>query len=66
MKRMVCVINKDVADELDDLGFRYMVQQLHDNQEVYTFIETDKLHKELNNKKKYSKRDWYYSNKMMF
>ena len=66
MRRMICVTNKNVAEDLADQGFRYMLQYLNSDQEVYTFVETDELVKLLSDKRKYSKKDWFRNNKMMF
>lgn len=65
MKRFINVINKNMRDELSDLGFRYTTQII-DDREVYVFIESDKLYKILNNKCKFSKKDYYHSNIMKF
>lgn len=65
---MICVTRESVAEKLADAGFNYMTQYLNSDQLVYTFVETDELRKELNNKRNYTKKDWFYSpgNKLMF
>ena len=65
MKRMICVTNKDVAEKLSDMGFRYMKQYLNDT-EIYTFIESEDLYQLLNDKRQFSKKHWYVDKRLRF
>ena len=66
MKKIICITRKETADEIaEEISCKYMIQNLG-NTEVYSFIETDKLHKILNDKSKYSRKEWYYDNRLKF
>jgi len=67
MKKIICIHKKEVADAIvEALGCKYMIQPISKDQEIYTFTETDKLYKLLNNSGKYSKKDWFYDTKLRF
>ena len=66
MKKIICVHKKETADRIADaLGCKYMTQNLGGHT-VYSFVETDRLHKLLNGSGAYSKKDWFYDNKLRF
>ena len=58
MKRMICVTNQNMADELAARGFRYMKQYKNDS-EVFTFVESEELFELLDDKRTFSKKHWY-------
>ena len=65
MKRMICVRNQSMAEELADRGFRFMKQ--HQNGcEVFTFVESEELLEVLDDKRKYSKENWYADRRLRF
>ena len=66
VKKIICVTRKEIADQIaEELSCKYMIQNLGET-EVYSFIETDKLYKILSNKSKYSRKEWYYDNRLRF
>ena len=65
MKRMICVTNQNVAEELVSLGFRYMKQHQNDTV-IYTFIESEDLFELINDKRKFSKKHWYIDKRLRF
>lgn len=66
MRKMICVVSEEVANDLADQGFRYMEQYINNDQKVYMFRESDKLHKILSDKRKYTRKDWFYNDKLLF
>lgn len=65
MRRMICVTNKNVADELAGHGYRYMTQNQGDKA-VFTFVESEDLYELLSDKKKFSKKHWYVDKRLRF
>jgi len=66
VKRIITVLRKDVADEIsDETGSSYMIQALN-GEEVYSFVLTDRLHKLLNEKQRFSRRDWFIDSRLRF
>ena len=64
MKKVICVTRKEIAEQIsNDCGCKYMIKDLGDTK-VYSFLETDKIHKYL--KSNFSKKEWYYDDKMYF
>ena len=62
MKKMINVFRQEVAEQIvNELGCKYMTKDLGDTQ-VFVFVETDKILKYL--KRNYSKKDWFYDNKV--
>lgn len=57
------VLNKEKADKLSALGFKYTEQRLNDSQTVYVFYATKELLIALNNQ--FEKGD-YYVNKLAY
>ena len=54
-----------MAEELAAKGFRFMKQ--HQNGcEVYTFVECEELLEVLDDKRKYSKENWYADKRLRF
>lgn len=45
----ILILNQDQADKLQQLGFKYTKRNI-DNKEVFVFIQTNELMKELNQK----------------
>jgi len=45
----ILILNQDQADKLQQLGFKYIKRNI-DNKEVFVFIQTNELMKELNQK----------------
>lgn len=45
----IIIVNRDQADTLLSLGFKYTTRNI-DNKEVFVFIQTNELMKELNSK----------------
>ena len=66
MKKMILVTNQKYADQLVDEGHNYMIQHLDNNTVGYVFVETESLRKILNDKSRFSKRDWCYMNRLCF
>lgn len=69
MKKFVNVLDERKAEYLENLGFKCRSEIVSINgkdKEIYIFIEDDKLFKILNDKKMFSKKDYYYSNIMKF
>lgn len=65
MKKIICVLKEEIAEQISEaIGCNYIEQDIGNNQTVYSFIETDRLFKYL--KSNFSKRDWFYDNKMRF
>ena len=65
MKRMICVTNQGMAEELAARGFRFMKQ--HQNGcEVYTFVECEELFELINDKRKFCKKNWYVDSRLRF
>ena len=52
-------INKEQADFLLSLGFRYTEQKVNSEQVVYSFIDTPELRKTINGK--FGNHDFYVS-----
>ena len=66
MKKLICVTNKEMAEKLAVMGYRYMTQQLGTG-EVYTFIENENLYELLNDdKKQFNKKHWYIDKRLRF
>ena len=65
MKKMICVTNKNVADELAEMGFRHMTQNVN-GCDVYTFVESEKLLDALSDKRRFSKEHWYMDKRLRF
>lgn len=53
-------INKEQADILLSLGFRYTEQKINSEQMVYSFIDTPEIRKVITGK--FEKNDFYVSN----
>ena len=51
--------DKDKADEIAAMGFKYVVHKINANQVVYSFIDTPKLREKLANN--YAKTEYYSS-----
>ena len=67
MKKIICVVRKEVADRIaEECSCSYMTQVLGDNTQIYTFIESDKIHKVISDKNQFSKNDWYYEKRLKF
>ena len=67
MRKIICIVRKEVADRIaEECACSYMTQALGDNTMVYTFIESDKIHKLLGDNTRFSKRDWYYEKRLKF
>lgn len=45
----ILILNQDQADKLQQLGFKYTKRTI-DNKEVFVFIQTNELMRELNSK----------------
>ena len=62
MKRIVNVLREDVANQIaDECGCSYIINDLGETK-VFSFVETDKLHKYI--KSRFSKKEWFYGNKV--
>ena len=62
MRKMINVFRQEVAEQIvNELGCKYMTKDLGDAQ-VFCFVDSDKLHKYI--KKNFSKKDWFYDNKV--
>ena len=53
-------INKEQADFLLSLGFRYTEQKVNSEQMIYSFIDTPEIRKVITGK--FGKNDFYVSN----
>ena len=63
--KFILVTKKEVAEEIcDEIGTNYMLQDLN-GQTMYCFVNTDRLHKLLSNKGRFSKRDWFTGGGML-
>ena len=51
--------DKDKADEIAAMGFKYVVHKINANQVVYSFVDTPKLREKLANN--YAKTEYYSS-----
>lgn len=56
--------NKEKADELSKLGFRYVKQRVGEDKFVYVFINTPELMKNVNGK--FSQNDFYIGKTLNF
>ena len=69
-KRFVNFYSEDKANEIAGLlGVKYMREVVGSGSQertVYVFFENDKMHRLLQDKNKYSKRDYYYSNTLRY
>ena len=52
-------LDKNKADELAKMGFRYVEHKINANQVIYAFIDTPKLREKLVGQ--YDKREYYVS-----
>ena len=64
MGATVNVLDKDKAEELRKLGFRYFEQRVSDNKLIYVFINSPELSKVLNTK--FSRDDFYIGKTLNF
>lgn len=68
--KFVSFLNEEKAKEISELlNIKYMEEIITENDKektIYVFIENDNLNKLLQNKQKYSKRDYFYRNTMNF
>ena len=62
---MICVTNKNVAEELAGRGYRYMTQSRGDST-VFTFLESEDLFELLSDAKQFSKKHWYVDKRLRF
>lgn len=61
--RLINIIDKDMAMYLHSMGFKYMKANV-DGKEVFQFIESDSLLKELHSK--YEESSYFYSTYLTF
>ena len=66
MKRIVLVINQDKVDLLDELGFSPCGKRTVNGKDAYQYVVTDRLYKILNDKSKFTKKDYFEDTKLTF
>ena len=66
MSKVILITNLDKVALLEDMGFTPCGIRNIDNKVVYQFVVTDKLYKVLNDKSKFSKKDYVYDIKLTF
>lgn len=65
LNKMVCVVNKNTADKLAGMGYRYL-KQTQNGAEVYMFMKSEDLLAILNNNKQFNKKHWYLDSHLKF
>ena len=65
MKNLICVTNKEMADKLAEMGYRYMIQQLSEDN-IYTFVENERLFELLKDRQQFNKKFWYIDKRLRF
>ena len=63
-KNLIKVLNQDKAQELINLGFKYITETVNGTQTIYSFFVSEELLSYVN--KNFDKRDFFLSNKMTF
>jgi len=58
MKKVILISSESKADLLDSLGFSSCGTRYVDDKLYYQYVLTDRLHKVLKDKSKFSKRDY--------
>ena len=66
MKKVILVTNMEKVALLQNAGFSPCGSREVNNRTAYQFVETDELFKFLNDKSKFSKKDYVYDTKLTF
>ena len=66
MKKIVCVVNIDKVELLDELGFKSCGKRDIGDKVAFQYVLTEKLYKVLNDKSLFSKRDYFEDVKLTF
>ena len=66
MKKVILVTNADKVNLLEEAGFSACGSREIEGKTAYQFVLTDKLFKILNDKSKFSKKDYIYDMKLTF
>lgn len=60
---VICIIDKTKADNLSNMGFSYIAQQV-ENTTIYQFIKTPELERYINSN--YSNREFFINKNLNF